>query len=111
MLDCNELQKSIDRELAMHPIKDVAAITLCPGSDVVDLDLNVDVRVLDAHGASCEYTILSQIGAARLPLAIPSDERPYADIYICQGPLIIVRQIDASTIVRAVRYWRERKGQ
>lgn len=96
------LQAGIDR--ALNEATDrhgVQRILLDQGSDVTDLDACVDVRVWGTEWSDRTFSIfLSETIRGFLESESPSQLTK--DVYTTGGPLILVRSINADSIVRAV---------
>lgn len=96
------LQAGIDAALhATAVCHGVERILLDRGSDVTDLDACVDVRVWGTEWSDRLFSIFVP-ETIRGFLAPESPSQGTKDIYTTGGPLILVRSINAESIVRAV---------
>lgn len=84
----------------------VERILLDRGSDVTDLDACVDVRVWGTRWSGRVFSIFLP-ETVRGFLAHESPSQLTNDIYTTGGPLILVRSINADSIVRAVLRYAE----
>ena len=108
------LQKEIDDSMVKYDCASVTHIRLGPGSDVMNLHRNADVR---AFVNSLEYREFSFLAKEFVEwvFSTPSEDDPrpdMADIYTTGGPLVIVAEITGDSIVRGVlRYLELEEGR
>lgn len=103
------LQREIDDATRKCRPKGVKRIELGPGSEVTNLSRNADVRVHTLAGAMRGFSIVDMKLMERMfspevqeTLQAESPRPDMADIYATGGPLIVVREINGDSIVRAV---------
>lgn len=108
--DCDRLQAEIDAELSRSSSAPMTSIGLDSGSDVLDLGSVVDLRVRTASGRDMYMTIYSIDWAVAF---LESSKRravywEHIDDALTVGhPMAVVWEINAGTIVRAVRRYLE----
>ena len=108
-----QLQHQIDQRLSHPAPGEDLRIALDQGSDVTDLTANVDVRVSTHGGPSRYFTIVTarclheMLGDDQLEPAVPDAawDRPseWRGLFSTGSPLVVVREITADVIVRAVQ--------
>ncbi|MEQ8845586.1 MAG: hypothetical protein RIB58_12095 [Phycisphaerales bacterium] len=100
--EAEKLQQGIDEVVADNP---ALRILLDADADVLDLSNNVALRVFEGKGGT--YRVFTIVTASWLFHALdqggPSSALDDSDIYCTCDPLIVVREITADVIVRAVR--------
>ena len=101
--EIEEEVRAFERELTAairhHIGSGVDAVTVSPGSAVVDLSANVDLVVTIA-GQSREFACVTP--SCLMQLVGHSREAEDSDIYATGGPLIVVRCLTPDAIARGI---------
>gem|GEM_PF-4314476 len=104
----DNLQRDILQELSSHELERPVQVSLDHGSEVTDLRHCVDVRVsTDEQTEVRVFTICSLQFVERTVLhrGGPAPRQDSRDLYTVGGPLIIVRDVTASAVVRGILYY------